>query len=121
MTEKKILLVDDDITSLDIVSVLFEKKGYEVIRTAGGKKAIEVLEELTPDLVLLDLMMPEYNGVEAMQEIRSRGIKVPVIAFTASNDPCLHDLAVEAGCIEVVTKPCRSRVLLEIVEKSIAG
>jgi CheY-like chemotaxis protein len=121
MNEKQILLVDDDITSLDIVSVLFEKKGYEVIRKAGGKSAIEALGEITPDLVLLDLMMPEYDGVETMKEIRSMGINVPVIAFTASSDSDLHDLALEAGCVGVITKPCRSKMLIEIVEKSIAG
>ena len=59
MSSRKILIIDDDMTALDIVDFLFEDKGFEVIRRADGISALECVEEAAPDVILIDLMMPQ--------------------------------------------------------------
>lgn len=113
---KKILLIDDDITALDIVSFLIEERGYEVERCADGFAAIDKIEQLTPDLIIVDLMMPKINGVQTVSELRTRGVTAPIIAFTATDEATLHRQAEEAGCNRVLTKPCRPDKLIEHIQ-----
>ena len=116
--QKHVLIIDDDITALDITAFLFEKKGYDVKRCADGLKAIDYVKEVKPDLILIDLLMPEINGVETVKRIRAMGItSVPIIAFTAVDDPELHEEAREAGCDDVLTKPLRPQKLLKSIEQ----
>jgi CheY-like chemotaxis protein len=115
---KRILVIDDDITALDIVSFLLEEKGFAVERCVDGFAAIESVQKVSPDLIVVDLMMPGINGVSTVREMRSRGLKtIPIIAFTAVDDPRLHDEARDAGCNLVLTKPCRPERLLQHIMK----
>lgn len=118
MSEKNILVVDDDITSLDIVSFLFEKKGYKVNRCADGFTAIEFTKVKTPDLIIIDLKMPKINGCDTVKQIRAMGLnEVPIIAFTAVDEPEVHEEAKQAGCNRVLTKPCRPEKLIRNIEE----
>ncbi len=108
----RILVIDDDITSLDIVDLLFEGHGFEVVRHSDGISALLAVEESKPDIILIDLMMPGMNGQECVRRIRSKGISVPIVAFTALDDPDAHHAACAAGCTKVVTKPCKSKDLI---------
>ncbi len=115
---RQILVIDDDITSLDIVSYLFEEKGYNVERCADGYAAIEWTKKATPDLIIVDLMMPQINGTETVKSIRSLGLlDVPIIAFTAVDEPELHREAELAGCNTILTKPCRPEKLLKYIKE----
>ncbi len=111
----KIMLVDDDITSLDIIAMLFERKGFEVERSASGFQVIESVVSSKADIAIVDLMMPEMGGVETVAKLRAKGFTKPVVAFTASNDSGLHEQAINAGCISVVTKPCKPAKLVELI------
>lgn len=116
--EKHILVIDDDITSLDLVSFLFEERGYNVERCADGNSAIDYCKTIRPDLLIVDLMMPQINGVETVRQLRELGLTgVPIIAFTAVDDPQLHKDAFDAGCNEVLTKPCPSEKLVRHIKK----
>lgn len=112
----RILVIDDDLTALDIVDLLFEDRGFDVVRRPDGLTALECIEETTPDIILIDLMMPRMSGQECVRQIRRKGIEVPIVAFTAIDDPLIHDEARAAGCDVVVTKPCKSKVLVEKIE-----
>lgn len=115
---KHILVIDDDITSLDIVSFLFEEKGFEVERCTDGHAAIDYVKRIKPDILLVDLMMPEINGSDTVKEIRSLGLSdIPIIAFTAVDDPSVHQEALDAGCNEVLTKPLHPKKLLAKIER----
>ena len=114
---KRILLIDDDITALDIVSFLIEERGYEVARHTDGFAAINYVTEQSPDLIIVDLMMPKINGVETVTELRGMGVNAPIIAFTAVDEPELHKEAFEAGCDRVITKPCRPEKLIEHIRQ----
>lgn len=121
MEANKILIIDDDLTALDIVDFLFEDKGYEVIRRTDGISALECIDEVAPNIVLIDLMMPKMNGQECVREIRKRGYEVPIVAFTALDDPEVHQEALDAGCNLVLTKPCKPALLVEHIEKLLAA
>ena len=115
---KHILMIDDDITALDIVSYLFEERGYDVERCADGFRALEYLETIKPDLILVDLRMPNIDGVQTVKKIREMGLAaVPIIAFTAVDDPDLHSEALDAGCQEVLTKPCPAEKLVRYIKR----
>jgi CheY-like chemotaxis protein len=113
----RILVVDDDVTSLDIVDVILEGEGFDVVRATNGQSAVDDVEKAKPDLILIDLMMPHMSGQEAIRQIRSKGIQVPIVAFTALDDPSVHKDAREAGCDIVVTKPCKSKDLVRGIQE----
>ena len=118
LESKHILMIDDDITALDIVSYLFEERGYEVERCADGFSALDYLTNIKPDLILVDLRMPNIDGVQTVKKIREMGLAtVPIIAFTAVDDPDLHSEALEAGCQEVLTKPCPAEKLVRYIKR----
>ncbi len=116
-SDRKILIIDDDVTALDIVDYLFEEKGFEVVRRADGVTALECVEDVAPNIILIDLMMPRMNGQECVRQIRSRGIQVPIVAFTAVDDPEVHQEAITAGCNLVLTKPCKPKALVVEIQK----
>jgi len=109
----KILVVDDDVTSLDIMDLVLEGQGFNVVRATNGHSAVEGVTDANPDLIIIDLMMPQMSGQEAVRQIRSKGISVPILAFTALDDPSVHQDAKDAGCDLVVTKPCSSKELVK--------
>lgn len=117
----KILVIDDDVTALDIVDLLFEERGFEVLRRADGISALECVDQSTPNIILIDLMMPRMNGQECIRQLRQRGIQVPIVAFTALDDPEVHKEALDAGCNVVLTKPCKSKELVREIEKLLAN
>jgi CheY-like chemotaxis protein len=114
---KKILIIDDDVTALDIVDFLFEDKGFEVVRRADGVSALECVESVKPDIILIDLMMPKMSGQDCVREIRKRGMAQPIVAFTAVDDPEIHQDAMDAGCNLVLTKPCKPQALVKHIEE----
>ena len=114
---KTVLVIDDDITSLDIISLLFEDRGFVVERCAGGKEALALLETVAVKVVLIDIMMPEMDGIETVEKIRQRGLKdLPIIAFSANDNPEILEKARVAGCNKVLTKPLRAEKLLQEIE-----
>jgi len=122
MTQKRrVLIIDDDMTALDLIDFLFEQKGYEVNRSANGIDALGQVEENEPDVIIIDLMMPKMSGQECIAQLRAKGIVVPIVAFTALDDSHLHDEALQAGCNLVLTKPCKPSFLLEKIEALLAS
>lgn len=116
-----IVLIDDDITALDLCAYLVEKQGYEVERRADGLSALHLIKSRPPDLVVVDLLMPHIDGKETVRQIRALGYTtLPILAFTAVDDPRLHAEAIEAGCNEVLTKPCRPERFVRRIEELLA-
>jgi len=83
MSKLKILIVDDEPDFLELMALRISSWGYEVIKASGGKEAIAIAKEIRPDILVLDYMMPEMNGVATLKEIRKIDKKVCVIMFTA--------------------------------------
>lgn len=116
MAKHTILIIDDDMTALDIVDFLFEDRGFEVLRRADGQSALDAVQESSPDVILIDLMMPGMSGQECTRLLRKGGFVAPIIAFTALDDPEVHEEAIVAGCNLVLTKPTKPTDLLSHVE-----
>jgi len=111
---KKILVVDDNVDSIMILRSILESQGF-VVRTAqSGVDAIEVLSHEVPDLVLLDVMMPQMSGIEVLERIKTTHAtsKVPVIMVTAKiqDDDVLTGY--QHGADYYITKPCTAKQLL---------
>jgi two-component system, OmpR family, response regulator VicR len=121
MAKRKIFIIDDDMTALDIIDFLFEDKGFDVVRRADGISALECVDEVKPDIILIDLMMPKMNGQECVRQIRQMGLSLPIIAFTALDDAEVHKEAMDAGCNMVLTKPCKPAVLVKNVQELLAN
>ncbi|MCF8361631.1 MAG: response regulator transcription factor [Prolixibacteraceae bacterium] len=115
--EKKILLVDDEVDILEFISYNLEKEGYKVYTAQNGKDAIKIAEKKDPDLIILDVMMPEMDGIVTCEELRKKPkLKSTVIAFlTARGEDYSQIAGFEAGADDYITKPIRPKVLLSRV------
>lgn len=120
MANKKhvILLVDDDVDILKFVRYNLEKAGYRVICAEDGEKAIELTKLHLPSLILMDLMMPKMDGIEACERIREiKEIEQPIITFLTSRSEDYSQIAgFSAGGDDYITKPIRPRLLMSKVE-----
>jgi DNA-binding response OmpR family regulator len=106
----KILVVDDDPTIRKLAKVNLEQRGYTVIGAASGTEAVQILQHDTPDLVILDLIMPGMGGVEVCTWLRARS-DTPIIVVSARDDEELIVRALEAGADDYVIKPFRIKEL----------
>jgi CheY-like chemotaxis protein len=116
---KKILLADDSITIQKVVELTFSDGDYEVTAVNNGAKAIQKLSEMRPDIILSDIIMPEKNGYEVCEYVKSHPEyrNIPVILLTGTFEPFDPDRADKAGCDAVVTKPFESQSLIHKVEE----
>ncbi|MDD3739364.1 MAG: response regulator transcription factor [Lentimicrobiaceae bacterium] len=108
-----ILLVDDEEDILDFVGYNLEKAGYTVSKCTNGKDAIEMAKKIEPHLILLDLMMPEMDGIETCHELkRNPNLENTIIVFfTARNEDFTHILGLDAGADDYITKPIKPSLL----------
>ena len=113
-----ILLVDDEQDILKMLSYNIEKEGYKVYCAEDGEKAVELTKLHSPSLILMDLMMPKMDGIEACQIIRELpGIKQPLITFLTSRSEDYSQIAgFSAGGDDYITKPIRPRLLMSKIE-----
>ncbi|MFN0032774.1 MAG: response regulator transcription factor [Flavobacteriales bacterium] len=118
MTKQKILLVDDEQDILELIGYNLEKEGYEVKTALNGRKALEVARSFNPDLVLLDVMMPEMDGMETCRELREDdNLRNVLIAFlTARNEDYSQIAGFDAGADDYISKPIKPRVLISRVK-----
>ena len=106
-----IMVVDDDHNMLEMVSRVLELEGYDVTIAADGTSALALLEERSPDLVLLDIWMPDMDGPQVLSFIRQRS-GVPVIMLTAKVEVTSLREALTLGADDYVKKPFSARVLV---------
>ncbi|HAQ38465.1 MAG TPA: DNA-binding response regulator, partial [Saprospirales bacterium] len=96
MENIKILLVDDEEEILDFLSYNLEKSGFVVYRSLSGKEAIELAKVILPDIIVLDVMMPEMDGWEVCRKLRQSSV-VPILMLTALGDEVDRILGLELG------------------------
>jgi two-component system, OmpR family, response regulator len=111
-TPGRLLVVDDEKTILELLSGSLRLAGFEVTTAASGTEAVRAATSRTPDLVLLDVMMPDGDGFEALRRMRSAGIKVPVIFLTARDEEPDRVNGFDLGADDYVTKPFSLNELL---------
>jgi CheY-like chemotaxis protein len=117
MTRKKILLVDDSATTLLMEQMVLRGQPYQIVTARNGREAIERADVEHPDLILLDVVMPEMNGFEACRRIRQHqsSSAVPIIMVTTSGEEQSVETGFQSGCSDYITKPINGAELLSKV------
>lgn len=117
MGKRKILLIDDEQDILDILSYNLEKEGYDVYTANNGVEGIEKAKEVHPDLILLDVMMPEKDGIETCQDLRKiKELQRTLIVFLSARGEEFSQLAgYQAGANDYVVKVIKPKVLISKV------
>ncbi len=117
MNRKKILLVDDEQDILEIISYNLEKEGYRVSTASNGNEGIAKAKEILPDLILLDVMMPEKDGIETCQELRKiKELQKTLIVFLSARSEEFSQLAgYQAGANDYIVKLIKPKVLVSKV------
>jgi len=116
---KKVLIVEDDEISLKLFCEILQFGGYEVIEARSGVEGVEVAKQQRPDLILMDIQMPEMDGVSALKILKEipQISKVPVVALTAFAMTSDREKFLAEGFIDYISKPVKVQGLLQIVKK----
>ncbi|GCE11090.1 response regulator transcription factor [Tengunoibacter tsumagoiensis] len=111
---RKILVVDDEVVLVEMIAYNLEQAGYQVITAGDGVSALEIARRETPELIILDIMLPGMDGLEICRQLRREGntATVPIIMLTAKGDEIDKVVGLEVGADDYVTKPFGRRELL---------
>lgn len=117
--EALVLVVDDVVDNQVVISLSLQQKGYRVVTASDGEEAVKVATLARPDIILMDLAMPQLDGLEATRKIRSReGLQtVPVVAITAYSTGGFQRAAFDAGFDGYLTKPLDFERLHELIQR----
>jgi two-component system response regulator VicR len=116
---KNILVVDDEKNIADNISFVLKKEGYDVVTAYDGEQALTLYAEASPDLILLDVMLPKLSGLDVCARIRKTDLKTPILMLTARTEEADMVLGLETGADDYITKPYSLRALLARVKANI--
>ena len=121
-TGKSVLVVEDTMMSFKLIAAVLSKVNASVTHASNGRKAIEMCSgDLHFDVVVMDIQMPEVNGLEATREIKKLRPSLPVIAATANTFDDEEVACREAGCDAFITKPLKFRKLFDVMQSLFEG
>ncbi|GAB4420401.1 MAG: hypothetical protein Kow002_08720 [Anaerolineales bacterium] len=115
---KTILTIDDDAAITELLSMLLQTHGYEVLTANSGEAGIRIIEDKKPDVVILDLMMPGMDGWQVCKQTRKIS-NVPILILSALDDPSMIASALDAGADDYLVKPVSSNILVAHINKLI--
>ena len=107
----KILAIDDDTAMTELLTLLLQSHDFEIITANSGREGIELVQEIRPDIILLDLMMPDMDGWETCKKIREFS-NTPIVVLSALNNPGMVASALDAGADDYLIKPVPSSLLV---------
>ena len=115
---KNILVVDDEVGALTLIGILLERGGFQVLKAKNAKSALDLVNEITPDLIILDVMMPDIDGIELCKILRSRPdtSKTPILMLSARGDKNSITRSEQAGATDYINKPILNNDLVEKVK-----
>lgn len=109
--KEKILIVDDEKSIIELLTMSLEREGFEVFSASNGEKAIELTSSKNPDLIVLDIMLPDIDGFEICKKLREV-VNIPIIMLTARTEDVDKVVGLEIGADDYITKPFNPRVLI---------
>jgi two-component system, cell cycle response regulator DivK len=114
---KKILCIEDNNTNMILISRIVDAEGHELIRAEDGRRALEILSDFVPDVILLDINIPGISGLDLARQIRedARLAEVPILAVTANVLVGDREKCLEAGCDDYLPKPLDIRRLRQLM------
>ena len=116
--KKTILIVDDEQPIIDMLVYNLEKEGYNTLEATGGEKAVDIALNNTPDLILLDIMIPKMDGLSVCKRIR-HNLNVPIIMLSAKGEEIDKILGLELGADDYITKPFSIRELMARIKANL--
>ncbi|MEX0724557.1 MAG: response regulator transcription factor [Gracilimonas sp.] len=118
MANKKILVVDDETDLLDLIEYNLKKEGFDVLKAENGEEGIKIAKEHKPDLVLMDIMMPKMDGMEAVEKMRADDElkSIPIIFLTARSDEKTEVEGLNKGGDDYITKPISTTKLISRIK-----
>ncbi len=119
--DRPTVLIAEDTDSNYLLLFLLLKKEYRIVRALNGLEAVEMHEKLHPDIILMDVKMPEMDGLQATREIRKKDTAVPIIAITAFAFDQDKQRTLEAGCNDYMSKPVQGALLREKMQQFLRG
>ncbi len=121
--KKSVLIVDDSETNLVLLDALLNDKGWDIQKADSGKAALALIKKASPDLILLDLLMPGIDGHEMLDRLKAdeRYAGIPVIVISAVHTSQARNTCLEKGALEYLTKPVNIDQLLKKVEEILNG
>ncbi len=116
---KKILIVEDNLDLIDYLQDLLHNLKYDAIVATDGKQAVDMAADQLPDLILMDVVLPEMNGLEAARRIRQKpeSRSIPILAVTARVLPQAREECLQSGCTDYISKPFTPKELASRIEK----
>jgi DNA-binding response OmpR family regulator len=119
VTKKKILVVEDEESLLKLQSILLTIRGYTVEGATDGQAALEAVETMNPDLILLDIMLPKIDGLEICRQVKANEATrhIPVVMLTAKKYPADRVMGEQAGADAYITKPYKSAMVIETIQR----
>ena len=116
---KKVLVVEDNETNLYLVRFIIEKSGFEVIEARDGITAVELAVKEKPDLIIMDIQLPDIDGLEVVKRIRASEAdgRIPIVALTSYAMPGDRERLIAAGCTGYISKPIDVKTFIEEIEK----
>lgn len=114
-TKKTVMIIDDSIVIRKMIEIALEDEDYNIITAISGKEGLEAIEKEKPNLVILDMMLPDMNGIEVLKTIKTEK-KLPVIMLSGKDSPQLIETAKEVGVDDFLPKPFRDEELVEKVK-----
>jgi len=116
-TAKRILIVDDDLNTCEILSMELAKEHYEVVSTRSGHEALKLIDAQDFDLLLVDVFLPRVGGEAILHHVKSTRPEAKVVMITGMGDDALWVDLMNKGACEVVAKPFRPNQLARVVER----
>jgi DNA-binding NtrC family response regulator len=115
--KRRVLIVDDDRDIVTIVSTILGGRGWDIKAAYNGREALEAVTLSKPDIILLDIMMPEMNGIEVLKRIKKIDTDARIIMITAFGDVESYLDSMELGAYEYINKPFETDELLEMIDR----
>ncbi|MDR3573207.1 MAG: response regulator [Anaerolineaceae bacterium] len=121
MSSGHILVIEDNLDNLELVSFLLERGGFQIIKATDGRSGLEIARSTQPDLILMDLTIPEIDGWHLAQQLKQdpATVNIPLLAMTAHILPGDRKKAMDSGCDGYITKPLDIPNLIPTLEKYI--
>ena len=112
-----ILVTDDSLFQRKIIASVLADEGYAFIEASNGREALFISEKKNPDLILLDLLMPDMDGYQFMEAAREKGINVPVVVLTSDIQDTTKEICIKLGAAGFVNKPVEKENLLPVINR----
>lgn len=117
----RILIIDDSDFSRQRTVEILKGNGFDVLEAAGGREGLQKAEGNKPDCIILDLLMPEMNGYQVLNELKEKGITIPIVVLSADIQDTTQQECFKLGAVDFVKKPPKEEEVLKAVQEALGS